>query len=156
METIQIHKSNMTTQTAPPPMAIELPPLLYQRLQRLSELTHRPLQRLVIQTLENNVPVLPDDLPEQKRQLLIQLEALDDEMLWQVAYSRYLADKQREYSRLLAQHKTGSLSEVEQIELEQHQEQANQLMLRKSYAFVLLKWRGYTLPTLAELEANQS
>jgi hypothetical protein len=34
-------------------------------------------------------------------------------------------------------------------------QKADQLMLRKAYAYVLLKWRGHRLPTLAELEAQE-
>jgi hypothetical protein len=57
-------------------MAIELPPLLYQV--DSSSITKFGGA--------DNVPTLPDDLPEPKRQLLVQLETLGDEALWQVAY----------------------------------------------------------------------
>jgi hypothetical protein len=43
-------------------ISLELPPTLYRRLQRLVELTHRPLEKLVIEALDINVPPLLDEL----------------------------------------------------------------------------------------------
>ena len=55
-------------------VAIHMPDLLYQRLQRLEELTQRPLESLVLQALDANIPPLLEDMPEHIRQDLAALE----------------------------------------------------------------------------------
>ncbi len=137
---------------AAPTIAIELPQLLYQRLQRLAELTRRPLEKLVVQTLEANVPSLPENLSPIIRETLLDLEVLDDEILWQVAYSTISPKQQNKYSHLLQKNRLKTLNKTEQITLERLYQESQRHTIRKGYAFVLLKWRGYSLPTLAELE----
>ncbi len=137
---------------ATPTIAIELPQLLYQRLQRLAELTRRPLEKLVVQTLEANVPSLPENLSPSIRQTLLDLELLDDDALWQVAYSTIAPTQHQKYSRLLEKNRLKTLSHTEQMTLERLYQEAQCHTIRKGYAFVLLKWRGYPVPTLAELE----
>jgi hypothetical protein len=140
----------MSTQT----IAIQMPQSLYQRLQRLSELTHRPLESLVLQTLDANLPALPENLPKAMRQDLISLEGLNDEALWQVAQSTVDQEHQTQYRHLLEKRRLGTITTNEETRLETLYQAANQNMLRKAYAYVLLKWRGHQLPTLAELEAQ--
>jgi hypothetical protein len=135
-------------------IAIQVPQPLYQRLQWLSELTHRPLESLILQTLDANVPTLPEHLPEAVRQDLVDLESLDDEALWKVARSTVDQEHQTQYSLLLEKSRLGTITETEKEMLEASYQTANRHMLRKGYAYVLLKWRGYPLPTLAELEAQ--
>jgi hypothetical protein len=140
----------MTVQT----VAVQMPQPLYRRLERLSELTRRPLEDLVVQTLDAGVPPLPDDLPEEMRDDLMALESLDTEALWQVARSEVNTEQQELHSLLLERNRLGTITESERATLAQLRQQADQLMLRKAYAYVLLKWRGHRLPTLAELEAQ--
>jgi hypothetical protein len=135
-------------------IALHLPEDLYQRLQRLSELTHRPLESLVLQTLDANLPSLPEDLSPAMREDLLVLEALDSEALWKVAKSMIAPGDQEQYSDLLEKNRLGTLTAPEQDLLEVLYQEANRKMLRKAYAYILLKWRGYPLPTLAELEAE--
>lgn len=134
-------------------VAIQMPPNLYRRLERLAELTRRPVESLIVQTLEAGVPPLPDDLPEKIRDDLMALEGLDDESLWQVARSTVDPEQQAQHNLLLEKNRSETITEAEREMLTQLRQEADQLMLRKAYAYVLLKWRGYRLPTLAELEA---
>lgn len=140
----------MTIQT----VAIQMPQPLYHRLQRLAELTRRPLENVVVQTLDSNVPPLPDDLPDEMRGDLLALESLDDDTLWQVARSTVSPERREQIGLLLEKNRLGTITEPERATLAQLRREADQLMLRKAYAYVLLKWRGYRLPTLAELEAQ--
>jgi hypothetical protein len=135
-------------------MAIEMPQPLYRRLERLSELTRRPLEDLVVQTLAAGVPPLPDDLPPEMRDDLLTLEGMDDDALWQIARSEISPEQQEQHSLLLEKNRSGIITEAEREVLVQLRQEADQLMLRKAYAYVLLRWRGYRLPTLAELEAQ--
>jgi len=132
-----------------------MPQPLYRRLERLAKLTRRPVESLVVQTLEANIPPLPDDLPDEMRDDLLALEELSDEALWQVARSVVNPEAQAEYRLLLEKNRLGTITESEQARLAQLRQEADRLMLRKAYAYVLLKWRGYRLPTLAEMEAQR-
>ncbi len=136
-------------------VAIQMPQPLYHRLERLSELTRRPIENLVVQTLDANVPSLPGDLSQEMQDDLLALESLDDESLWQVARSVVSPEQQAQHSLLLKRNRQGSITEQELATLTRLSQKADQLMLRKAYAYVLLKWRGHRLPTLAELEAQE-
>ncbi|MBC8448447.1 MAG: hypothetical protein H8D78_11920 [Chloroflexi bacterium] len=140
----------MTVQT----IAIQMPPPLYRRLERLAELTRRPLESVVVQTLDSNIPPLPDDLPAKMRGDLLALEVLNDDALWRVARSAVSPEQQEQIGFLLEKNRLGTITKPERATLAQLRREADQLMLRKAYAYVLLKWRGYRLPTLAELEAQ--
>ncbi len=132
-------------------VSIEMPQPLYHRLERLSKLARRPLQDLVVQTLDVGIPPLPDDLPLEMRPDLLALEELDDDALWQVARSEVDPGQWEQHSLLLEKNRLGTITEPERETLAQLRQQADQLMLRKAYAYVLLKWRGHRLPTLAEV-----
>lgn len=138
----------MTTQT----LALQLPDTLLQRLQHMAAITRRPLDTLVIQTLDYNLPKLPANLPQATQDELSELEKLEDDALWSVADSQYDMSKQLEYRELLRKNARGHLSKEERKEMNIHLDSVDRLTLQKSYAYVLLKWRGHPLPTLSELE----
>jgi hypothetical protein len=140
----------MTIQT----VSINVPQNLYLRLERLARLSRRPLETIVAQTLSTTIPPLPEDLPEEMRGDLVALEALDDDALWQVARSTVSPEQHTEHMQLLDKNRAGTLTESEREKLTQLRQSADQLMLRKAYAYMLLKWRGHRLPTLDELEAQ--
>lgn len=133
---------------------IEIPNALYRRLERVAQLTHRPLAELVQQALEAGVPPLPENLSEALQDDLLALEDLSDEALWQLATSRVSQARSEQHTALLDKNSAGALPVVDRQALEQLREEADRLMLRKAYAYVLLKWRGHRLPALAELEAQ--
>jgi predicted DNA-binding protein len=128
-------------------IAVDLPRSLYQRLQRLADVTHQPIADLVVQAIDQNVPPLLDDLPAEMRQELIPLETLSDEALWAVARSHTSRQDHERYVELLHQERTGALAVAEATEFEQLYQATNVHMLRKAYACLLLKWRGYALPS---------
>jgi hypothetical protein len=138
----------MTVQTVP----VEVPVSLYRRLERLAKLTNRSLENVVEQTLSASMPPLPETLPDEVRDDLLALETLDDTTLWRVAESIVSAEQQEEISLLLERNSLAIITDAERTRLSELQAQADRLMLRKAYAYVLLKWRGRRLPTLAELE----
>jgi len=129
-------------------VVINMPQQLYQRLQRFTALGHRSLESVVLQTLDANVPSLPENLPEAMREIWFGLENLDDEALWGIARSTISQQHQKQYNLLLEKNSCGTLTASEQGLLEKLYSEANQYMLSKAYANVLLKWRGYKLPTL--------
>lgn len=138
-----------------PTVAIHMPHPLYQRLQRLAELTQRPLESLVLQALDAHIPPLLEDMPEHIRTDLAALEKLEDEALRHVAQGGWSSEQSARYTTLLEKERAGTLTSAEQRTLEGLYQEANCHMLRKAYANALLKWRGHQLPTLAQLEATQ-
>lgn len=135
-------------------IAIQVPDPLYQRLRRLSEISRRPLESLVLQTLDANVPMLPENLPAGVRDDLRTLESLDDEQLWEIARSELDPAAQAEYAELRAKNSQNELAGGDKAHMEVFYLEANRLMLRKAYAFALLKWRGHHLPSLSDLESR--
>ena len=134
-------------------VAIHMPDLLYQRLQRLAALTHRPLESLVLQALDAHMPPLLEDMPEHIRQDLAALEKLEDAALRHVAQGAWSSEQSAQYTALVEKDRARTITPAEQDTLEELYQEANCHMLRKAYANTLLKWRGHQLPTLAELEA---
>jgi hypothetical protein len=135
-------------------IVIHIPQRLYQRLQRFTALTRQSLESVVLQTLDANVPTVPENVPETLREIWLALEQLDDEALWSIARGTISQQHQEQYNLLLSKKRQGTLTASEQTLLEKLYFEANQYMLRKAYANVLLKWRGHQLPTLAELSCQ--
>ncbi len=140
----------MTTDT----VAIQVPQTVYRRLERLAQLTRRPLESLIVQALSSNLPPLPDDLPAAQRDALVALEGLSDDELWQVTRSAMPAGDQGQFAALRDRRRAGTLTPTEQSALDQLAQAADLLTLRKAYAAVLLTWRGHRLPTPDELASQ--
>lgn len=137
-------------------LALQMPEPLYLRLQRLAALTHRPMESLVLQALEAQIPPLLEDMPAPIRSDLMALETLDDTTLQQVAQGVWRSEQHAQYTALLDKERAGTLTPAEQVTLGALYQDANGHMLRKAYANALLTWRGHPLPTLAEFAAAPS
>lgn len=135
-------------------VAIHVPQALYGRLERLAELTLRPLASLVEQTLSSDLPPLPEVLSEPMREAVVALEGLRDDEHVGVMESTSNEGQQARFDRLGDKERAGTLTEEERAAVEPLWREADLMLLRKAYAAVLLKWRGYVLPTLQELEAR--
>lgn len=127
--------------------ALDIPQHLYERIKRFAQITHRPVEKLMLQTL-GNIPALPENLPESVTQQLIAIEELDDDSLWEIAEQNYEEGEQKRYSSLLKKQAAGNLDIPEKREIEQHLEAVSILTLKKAYAYALLKWRGHVMPTM--------
>lgn len=139
----------MTTET----VAIQMPQILYLRLERLAALTRRPLETLIVQTLASTIPALPSDLSSPMRDALVALEELSDDDLRQITQSTFPVDLYDLFADLREKRRTGTITSNEQVILDQFAQDADLFALHKAYAELLLKWRNYPLPPLAEREA---
>ena len=135
----------MTVQT----LHIPLPEAVVQRLQRVAEATHLPLEAVVVQTICGNLPPALDDLSPASREVVSDLPTLSDDALWVAACTPLPPRQWRRHQRLLRKAQAGTLTAAEQHELEALRTVTDQFITRRSYALALLKWRGYTLPTPA-------
>jgi hypothetical protein len=133
----------MTLQT----INIQLPDTIYQRLQRVAEAMNQPIEEVVFQTIRGNLPPSLEDLSPELRRVVADLQYLSDEELWAIAKAPLPPQQWRRHQRLLGKAQDGTLSAVEQKELEELRVATDRFVTRRSYALALLKWHGHTLPT---------
>lgn len=133
----------MTLQT----INIQLPDTIYQRLQRMADAINKPLEEVVFQTIQGNLPPSLDDLSPDLRTLVAEMQRLGDEELWAIAHNPLPPQQWRRHQHLLHKTEAETLSSAEQRELEELRAVTDQFVIRRSYPLALLKWRGHTLPT---------
>lgn len=126
---------------------IELPDEIYRRLRDMATVTNRSVEDVVVQTIRGNLPLTPNDLPPEQHDLVAALASLDDDTLWAVAREPLPEEDWRRHRRLLRKAETGMLAPAEQQALAALREATDRLVMRRSVALALLKWRGYTMPT---------
>ena len=131
-------------------ITVELPEEVYRHVKRAAEGMKRPVERVLASIVKGATPSL-QKVPPQYRSELESLETLGDEELWKIAESRLSAEHQRRFGRLLGKTQSGGLTEREQQTLTRLRNEADRLTLRKSYAYLLLKYRGHRIPSLAEV-----
>lgn len=128
-------------------ITLQIPEILYQRLVNTARATQRPLEEVILHALQVGSPPSWDDVPEEFQADLAALDKLDDNTLWQIAQSRKTAGDMKRYNILLEGNASGTLTEAERLELMALRHEADLFMLRKAQAPVLLRWRGYIVPT---------
>lgn len=127
-------------------ITLEIPENLYQRFVKTANATKRPLEDIILQVLKIGSPPILDDIPEQYRAELIDLEQQNDEYLWQIAKNKKTHQDLEKYEHLLAKNKEALLTQEEQLELSNLRHESDVFMLRKTHAVALLHWRGYQVP----------
>ena len=132
-------------------VTLQLPEAIYERIKRTAEATKRPLEDVLLKTLESALPPSMEDLPIEYQGEFTAMESLSDEELWKIAESKIPPAQQSLYSRLLRKNQAGMLKDIEKRQLSDLGAEARKLTLRKAHAYALLKWRGHRIPTLAEL-----
>lgn len=142
----------MTVQTRP--VTIDLPDPVYRQLQQTAASTKRRLEDVLLQTITGNLPPGIEDVPADLQAELQALQRSDDEALWTVARSRISPEQQARQEYLLAQNQRGRLSSIERTELDSLGQTIDRLTLKKAYAYALLRWRGFPLPTLEAIESQ--
>jgi hypothetical protein len=79
------------------------------------------------------------------------MDALTDELLWEIARSTLSVLEQTEYDELLDKNRADILSGAERLLLNQLGQKARLLTLKKAHAFMLLQWRGHAIPKPDEM-----
>ena len=128
-------------------ITVELPEEVYKQVKRAAQGMKRPLERALASIVQAATPSL-DKVPSEYRSELEDLEILSDEQLWRIARSQVPAAHQRTLARLLRKLQSGGLTEREQQALTHLRYEADRLTLRKSYAYLLLKYRGHRIRSL--------
>lgn len=135
----------------PHSITVELSELQFQHLQRASELTQQPIQSLVSQSISQNITPFLEDIPEQYQPDLLPLLQMAEAELYREAQATFPASKWNVYEQLLTKQKEQMLSTDERHMLDLLRREADILMLRKGYAALLLKRRGYQISDPQEL-----
>lgn len=132
-------------------ITIKLPEALYGQLTQAARLFQQPVEKIVEQSLAHSLPPLLDDIPAKYQADVFPLLAMNDAELLAEAQKVFDTALWAQYDTLLEKRKEVSLSKEEQAQLDALRRQADILTLRKGYAMVLLKRRGYRLPTRDQL-----
>lgn len=119
---------------------------VYRYLREVADLTRQPLAELVSQSVKGNLPPRPADAPVEMRSELLAMQTMSDSELRQIAASQIAPEQQLHHQNLLDKNSEGNINALERTELAALRLNADQLMVRKAYAWSLLRWRGHSLP----------
>ena len=137
----------MTTQS----LVIELPDHVVRALKELADQTHQTPERLAALSVVGNLPPRLPEVSTMSQAELLAMQNLSVEELRQIASSQWSQAQHERQAELLDKNAEGTISAVERHELAQLREDADRHMLRKAYAWAVLRWRGYPIPSLDEL-----
>jgi len=132
-------------------ITITLPDNLYDQLKRTAELAKEPLETIITQSLKQSLPPLLEDIPAEYQADIYPLLQMTVAELQAEIQRIFPAERWAEYEALLDKKKVRALTAQEQTHLDALRREADVLMVRKGYAAMLLKRRGYQIPTTADL-----
>lgn len=132
-------------------VTINLSDRVYSQLKRTAELSRQPLETIVEQSLAHSLSPLLEDIPAEYQADVYPLLQMDEAALQREVRRLFPAEQWAEYEILLEKKKGEALTVREEARLDTLRREADVLMFRKGYAAVLLKRRGYRVPTVDEL-----
>jgi len=133
-------------------VTLQLPNNVYYHAKRAAEATQKAIEEVLITHLSNTAPPLVDKMTSPFKEELRELETMSDDELVELTKKELSIAQQRKYARLLRQNSRGTITPKEEQGLEALQAEADGLMLRRAYAYNLLKWRGHSIPSQNELK----
>jgi hypothetical protein len=128
-----------------PVLSLELPEDVYERVRRAAKGMNQPVEEALVNIVRAATPWL-EKVPAEYRSELEGIEDLGDAELWEISRSRLAAAKRRRLERLLDRNQRGELTDRERRTLGELRSEGDRLMLRRSYAALLLKYRGHRVP----------
>jgi hypothetical protein len=132
-----------------PVLTLELPEDIYERVRRAAKGMNQPVEKALVNIVRAATPSL-EKVPAEYQAELEAMEDLGDEELWKISRSRLAAAKQRRLERLLDKNQRGELTDLEKEALRGLRTDGDRLMLQRSYAACLLKYRGHPLPNIED------
>ena len=139
----------------PQTITINLTDTLYKQLKRAAQLSRQPTEAVVIQSLTHTLPALLEEIPARYQSDVYPLLQMSDVDLQREANRTFSSQRWAENEALLDRKKARLLTTEEGTRLDTLRREADVLMFRRGYAAVLLKKRGYRLPTLSELAQSR-
>ena len=132
-------------------VTIELPELILRRLTLLADATHQSVEALISQSVLSNLPPSTEIAPPELQQEFLRMQTLSVETLMPIAQAQVDPIQFDCHTELLQKNEAGVLTPKGREELTTLRVTAEQLMLRKAYAWSLLRWRGQRIPSLEEM-----
>ncbi len=135
---------------SPPLLTLELPEDIYERIRRAAKGMKQPMEKALVNIVRAATPSL-EKVPPEFRAELEAMEDLGDEELWKISQCRPTPAKQRRLESLLEKNQRGALTDRERRALDWLCALGDRLMIQRSYASLLLKYRGHRLENLRDL-----
>jgi hypothetical protein len=129
----------------PQTITISIPENVYKRFQQVAKTVQQPLEEVVVQSIQGNLPPSVEDIPAEWQSEFSKLPKESTEHLWQIAREELSPTHWKRHKTLLKKNQTDELNPREQKELQTLREQADWFMFRRSFALALLKWRGISI-----------
>jgi len=133
-----------------PMLTLRLPDDVYERIRRAAKGMKQPVEKALVSIVRAATPSL-EKVPPAYRADLEALEDRGDDELWAIAKRRLPQSSERRLTTLLKKNQQGKLTDLEREALAGLRADADRLMLQRSYAYVLLKYRGHRIPNLSDL-----
>lgn len=131
-------------------LTLELPEDVFERVRRAGKGMNQPMETALVNIVRAATPSLEKAPPEYRSELEA-MEDMNDEELWRMLRSRPAPAKQRRLERLLDKNQREKLTDPERRALGELRADGDRRMLRRSYAAILLKYRGHQVPRLEDL-----
>jgi len=135
-------------------LTITLPESVIRLLNEVAQNTRLSLEQVVQQSIEGNLPPSVVNMPIDMREELIRLQTMPVNEVNTIAHSQIEPTISTRHIQLLEANEGDLLTSTQKEELSQLSLQADRHMLRKAYAWAILRWRGVTIPTLNQLPLN--
>jgi len=120
------------------PVLLQVPEALYERIRQLAEDSQRPVENLLLDSLN----LLFGSFPEETA-IPLQIETLSDEALWALVFRPLAWPQEARLDELMALSKINSLSAADQHELEALVARVDRFVYIRSQALLQLKARGH-------------
>ena len=104
--------------------------------------------------IQSNAPPSVDYAPLELQGELMAMQELTIEELLTITQSQIPESQQELHLQLLEKNQNNQLSESDKLLLKSLRVSADYLMLKKAYAYALLRWKGYTLPDFEQLPSE--
>ncbi len=151
IDNIQLQAGKTMT---PVRVTIELPEPVFRQLARIAEATQQSVEVLAAQSVISNLPPSVENAAPEMQAELLKMQNLSLEELLAIANAKVEPSQHERHVELLEKNKEGELTSEERQELTDLRLAADHLMLRKAYAWSVLRWRGHRIPPLKELSAS--
>jgi len=132
-------------------LTVELSEPIFRWLVHIAELTQHSPEQLAAQSIAGNLPPSIENAPLEVQAELLAMQKLPVDELLKIAHSQVPPSQQERHLALLEKNRAASITSDERRELNDLRLAADRLMLRKAYAWAILRWRGHPVPALNEL-----
>lgn len=134
---------------------IQISEQTFQRLFSQAQAKQTTVNEVAERALNRALPPSIDHVPERWRADLQQMESMSDEMLWRIARTELPVERVELYDKLVEAGQQRTLSPAEQQQLGILHEEADLLLIHRSYAWLLLQARGHKTPNPYSISTHE-